>query len=55
MLNWLELKNFAAFPEAPRLKFAKHLDVIVGENGEPRFDCVFSGVLLPDPSHGGVS
>ena len=32
MLNWLKLKNFTAFPEA-RLEFAKHLNVIVGENG----------------------
>ena len=33
VLEWLKLKNFTAFPETPRLKFAKHLNVIVGENG----------------------
>ena len=32
MLKWLRLKNFTAFPKA-RLEFAKHLNVIVGENG----------------------
>ena len=32
MLKWLSLKNFTAFPKA-RLEFAKHLNVIVGENG----------------------
>ena len=32
VLKWLKLKNFTAFPEA-RLEFAKHLNVIVGENG----------------------
>ena len=33
VLKWIRLKNFAAFPETPRLKFARHLNVIVGENG----------------------
>ena len=33
MLKWLKLKNFTAFPETSRLNFAKHLNVIVGENG----------------------
>ena len=32
MLKRLRLKNFTAFPDA-RLEFAKHLNVIVGENG----------------------
>ena len=32
MLRWIKLKNFTAFPEA-KLNFAKHLNVIVGENG----------------------
>ena len=32
MLKKLRLKNFTAFPDA-RLEFAKHLNVIVGENG----------------------
>ena len=32
MLQWLGLKNFTAFPRA-RLEFAKHLNVIAGENG----------------------
>ena len=32
MLKKLKLKNFTAFPTA-RLEFAKHLNVIVGENG----------------------
>ena len=32
MLKWLRLKNFTAFPGA-RLEFAKHLNVIAGENG----------------------
>ena len=32
MLQWLRLKNFTAFPRA-RLQFAKHLNVIAGENG----------------------
>ena len=32
MLERLEVKNFTAFSEA-RLKFAKQLNVIVGENG----------------------
>ena len=32
VLRWIKLKNFTAFPEA-KLKFAKHLNVIVGENG----------------------
>ena len=32
VLRWLGLKNFTAFPQA-RLEFAKHLNVIVGENG----------------------
>ena len=32
MLQWLRLKNFTAFPRA-RLEFAKHLNVIAGENG----------------------
>ena len=32
VLNWMRLKNFAAFPKA-RLDFARHLNVIVGENG----------------------
>ena len=32
VLKWLKLKNFTAFPEV-RLEFAKHLNVIVGENG----------------------
>ena len=32
MLQWLELNNFAAFSKA-RLEFARHLNVIVGDNG----------------------
>ena len=32
MLEWLELKNFTAFSKA-RLEFARHLNVIVGDNG----------------------
>ena len=32
MLKWLKLKNFTAFPQA-RLEFARHLNVIAGENG----------------------
>ena len=32
MLRWLKVKNFTAFPQA-RLEFAKHLNVIAGENG----------------------
>ena len=32
MLEWIRLKNFTAFSKA-RLEFAKHLNVIVGENG----------------------
>ena len=32
VLKWIKLKNFTAFPEA-RLEFARHLNVIVGENG----------------------
>ena len=32
MLKSLKLKNFTAFPQA-RLEFARHLNVIVGENG----------------------
>ena len=32
VLKWIKLKNFTAFQEA-RLEFAKHLNVIVGENG----------------------
>ena len=38
VLKWLKLKNFTAFPEA-RLEFAKHLNVIVGENGMARHTC----------------
>jgi len=32
VLKWLKLKNFTAFPRA-RLEFARHLNVIAGENG----------------------
>ena len=32
VLKWMRLKNFAAFPKV-RLEFARHLNVIVGENG----------------------
>ena len=32
MLRWLKLKNFTSFPQA-RLEFARHLNVIAGENG----------------------
>ena len=32
VLKWLKLKNFTAFPQA-RLEFARHLNVIAGENG----------------------
>ena len=32
VLKWIKLKNFTAFPKA-RLDFARHLNVIVGENG----------------------
>ena len=28
MLKWLKLKNFTAFPETPRLKFARHLNQV---------------------------
>ena len=32
VLKWLKLKNFTAFPRV-RLEFARHLNVIAGENG----------------------
>ena len=32
VLKWMRLKNFGAFPKA-KLNFARHLNVIVGENG----------------------